>query len=128
MILESRIYDLRSSMSDNFFQSSYNKLVQSIKGQQLNAATAIIFVTRAMQIIEESKSLSGPEKKQIVLDLIVKLITETPMKDEPKALLLSLPYSSIIDQIVAATKNQLKINEVVDEVKKQGKACGCFGK
>lgn len=113
--------------TNNFFQQSYDKLIQAVKNQPLNAATAINFVTKAMQIVEEGKNLSGPEKKQIVTDLITKLINEAPLKDDVKSLLLVLPYSSIIDTIVAATKNQLKINEVVNEVKKDAKGCGCFG-
>lgn len=112
--------------SANFFQQSYDELVKTVKNQPLNALTAINFVTKAMQIVEKGKDLNGPEKKQLVIDLIIKLINETPLDDALKANLRALPYSAIIDTIVAATKSQLKINDVVADMK-EGKACGCFG-
>lgn len=108
------------------FQPTYEKLVAIVKNQTLNPATSIIFITHAMQLVEQLKSLSGPEKKQLVIELMVKLIRESPLSDDVKALLYALPYASIIDSIIAASKNQLKINEVVSEIK-TGKACGCFG-
>lgn len=109
-------------------QQLYDKFIASVKNQPLNATTAITFVTRAMQLVEGDEILSGPEKKQAVIDLITRLINETPLGAEEKALLLALPYGSIIDHVVAATKNQIKINGVVAKVEDKAKACGCFGK
>lgn len=113
--------------SADFFTTSYNTLVQAVKNQPLNADTMINVVTKAMQIVETAQSMTGPEKKQAVIALITKLINDSAsLSADVKTALLALPYSTIIDTIVAATKSQFAIN-LENAIESKCGGCGCFG-
>ncbi len=87
-----------------------------------------IFVAKAMKVVnEQCPELHGFEKKDIVLDIVYKLIDTMPIQDEDRQKLLQyvvpiLPQ--LVDIIVAAAKGHIMIKYDDDDVAYSG--C-CFG-
>ena len=88
-----------------------------------------------MGLVERQKQLSGPQKKQAVIDVVNRLVDEIPAEAEEKAAIMSaiqLLLPSLIDTIVSVSLGELDINGdgriSGDELQTAGKAClkKCF--
>ena len=111
----------KKAISKDVFDQAYDQVTQQIKSRQFRAADIVPFAVLAMQIVEKFPNLSGPDKKDLVIRLAQRLVDDyVPQKEEEivrAAVDALLP--AVIDQIVAASKGQLKLN--------LAKVRGCFG-
>ena len=111
----------------DIFAQAYDELTARIKDRQFKASDLIHLATVGMEIAETYVGLSGPQKRDLVVRLVERLIQDYAPEESQELLLSStqLLLPSIIDQIVAASKGQLGLN--LDQLIKSG-GCGCFGK
>ena len=97
------------------FNTCLSLLKNKLKGKELCFENMMIFVRHAMEVAEGTKK-KGVEQKKLAIDLVKKIIEDSPISDEKEKLLLNICdmglLSSTIDLIVAASKGQLDINVV----------------
>ena len=111
---------------DTALDTIYNQIKQSIVAEQLNQASIILIATNAMVLVERVPGLTGLERKELVLQVLRKLIGDL-VTDPAAAAALLLVVNNVlptaIDQIVAATNGKLDINKWWVNVKKN--LCCC---
>lgn len=106
-----------SHYSPETFVQVYDKIKQMILNKTFTSANWISLVVMAMELVEALPKLKGVEKRNLVVDLVTRLVQEVPMPEHDRILLTSLLASSlppIIDTIVQGSLGQLAINVVQD--------------
>lgn len=105
-----------------------DKLSESLENYTLDENNIIDYVVRIMTLVETNKSLSGFEKKAVVIEVLTRLVDKsTRLSDESKMHIKTLSrviVPGVIEGIVNATKGLLSINKKVEEVSK--KICCCL--
>lgn len=99
------------TISDELYES-----VKDLITEELNTAKVLGLVTNLMQFVDTYTGLSGEEKKDIVLQVIDRIIVDLP---NDNALKLARPIiPDIINTIINVDKRKIKI-----KVKKIWKKC-----
>ena len=114
-----------SHYNPEIFNQVYDKIKGMIVNKTFTLGNWIILVTMCMEVVEVVPILHGVEKRNLVVDLIAKLITEIPMSDEDRsavAVLIRTSLPSIIDVIVQGTLGQLAVN-LAEKVEEGAKKC-----
>ena len=108
-------------------QSAVNQVYDSIKAmiisKQFNASSFVTLVTMVMQLLGGLTQLTGPQKKDVAIQVITKLVQEIPIPgidQETATALINTTLSKMIDFIIAAANGQFNFTQIVEEVK------GCF--
>lgn len=108
------------------FAQAYELVKSQISNKRLRSQDILPFAVLAMQIVEKFK-ISGPKKKELVVQLALQLVEDfvseknkANMKFAVKTLL-----PPTIDQIVAASKGQLDLNPLVQNL---SSCCGLVRK
>ena len=105
-----------------------DKLSESLENYTLDENNIIDYVVRIMTLVETNKSLSGFEKKAVVIEVLTRLVDKsTRLSDESKTHIKTLSrviVPGVIEGLVNASKGLLSINKKVEEVSK--KLCCCF--
>ncbi len=101
---------------------AFEELKSMIVGKDLDLANIVIVASSAMKIVEHIKELDGPQKKQMVVELVNRIVDELVPEDKQDALKLFIQFTlpTVIDQVIAATKGKMDINVITK------KASGCF--
>jgi hypothetical protein len=93
--------------------SSYEEVKRHITIKDVKPSNIMIMLTRAMSVVDRVKGLSGPEKKEVVVHLVRRLLDEIPGDSEEKGLLraaVELILPPLIDTLVAASRGKLDLN------------------
>lgn len=95
----------------------YDEVKSSIQQSQVSATTMIVVVGQLIRIVEKTKTdppLKGEQKKQLVIVLLTRLISELPLEADVKAYLdnifVPLLLPSIIDNLCSLNVQSLKAN------------------
>lgn len=97
----------------------YHELVEDFKEREINMSNWMSIVTRVMQDVEKVKNLSGPEKKDLVIQITIKIFKKLNIQDETlKPLFTHSTLSSVIDTLISTSKNKVKLNTKVNAQKK----------
>lgn len=100
----------------------YHDLVEDFKEREINMSNWMSIVTRVMQDVEKVKNLSGPEKKDLVIQITIKIFKKLNIQDETlKPLFTHSSLSSVIDTLISTSKNKVKLNTKVNAQKKNKK-------
>lgn len=122
---------------ENFFEECFDDLFDQaqkiVEKRGLNMKNIVFIVTHLMQVVEKMEGLSGPDKKELVIDVIDKIIEISDLDDELKSSLQTFIDSTLpstIEVIVSASKNQLNLNKVVKRGSKilDAMKCKCLSK
>lgn len=93
---------------------------ESIKSKKINQSTIISIIVIAMQLINKNNSITGYEKKQLVLQVIKEVINTQDSLDQTDKMSLNILVdtvgSNMIDNLIAASKGKLNL-------KKNNKCC-----
>lgn len=92
------------------FDACYKSLKPLFTGEETTTDQMIEMVKSAMQFVERYNLRSGADKKDIVLKLIRQIIFESDISQENKRILMFIPYGTIIDSLVDATRGGLQLN------------------
>jgi hypothetical protein len=99
-----------TTMIENFAQT----LIESFKDKHIDENNIIDFVVKAMMLVETHKKLSGQDKKNVVIKMLLRL-TEITTLDENRKLSLKFLIDTLapnmIDTIVSASKGVLNLNK-----------------
>lgn len=99
------------SINEEIFNTSYRLLTSKIRSP-MTPENMMIYVKLAMELTEITE-LKGAEQKQLVIDIIRKVVEDNANKDYKKLcedFIDSGTLSQTIDIIVDATKGRLNIN------------------
>lgn len=87
----------------NVLYSKLKKIIED-KGQTINAATILIIIDTSMKLASEYKTLSGLEKKAIVITVVKKLIDESNLSEQDQQVL-----DIIVENLLDVAIDQLYI-------------------
>jgi len=110
----------------NIFDELYAKIKGMIANKEFNAGNWISLVTMSMEMVETIPHLTGHQKRELVVDLVTKLVGEIPMAEEQRKLvqsILSTALPVIIDVVCDSSLGVYAINLIDDA---QQKCHGCF--
>jgi len=103
------------------FEIAYNTFSQKMDGKLIKPENIMIYVKYAMEIAELT-NLKGAEQKQLVIDIIRKIVKESQLSVEDESICLDFidsgTLSQTIDIIVDATKGRLAINKPISLAKR----------
>jgi hypothetical protein len=90
------------------------ELNKRIDGLNIDQKSIVLITKYAMEIVEAT-SLKGDAQKKMVLEMLKKVIQDSPLSNEEKEVCTKLVDDGTIDQIidlvVDASKGELKINK-----------------
>lgn len=112
-----------SAVVDAAVNQVYDNIKSMIVNKQFNASSFVTIVTMVMQLLTQFPQLTGPQKKNVAIQVITRLVQEIPIPgiDQPTAaLLINTTLSTMIDAVIAAANGQFNFTQIVEEVK------GCF--
>lgn len=112
----------------NIFDEVYGKIKGMIANKQFNAANWISLVTMSMEMVETIPHLTGHQKRELVVDLVTKLVGEIPMAESDRQLvqtILATALPVMIDVICDSSLGEYAINLIDDA---QEKCHGCIAK
>jgi hypothetical protein len=113
----------------------YGQVKDRIILKDVKPSNVMIMLTYGMTAVEKQKGLTGPEKKEVVVHLVRRLVGEIPGDDEDKVALqaaVELLLPPLIDTLVAASRGKLDLNKdgvvTADEVSQTTASCWrmCF--
>jgi Ni,Fe-hydrogenase maturation factor len=98
-----------------------NQLKSGFNQYSLSENNVIDYVMRVMNLVEMNNKLSGFEKKAVVIEVINKLLDESPnLTPEAKTslkLIVNVVVPNVIEAVVSATKGNTNINKLLSEKK-----------
>jgi len=104
------------------------KLSENLENYTLDENNIIDYVIRIMTLVETNKTLSGFEKKAVVIEVLTRLVDKsTRLTDENKSslkLIIRVMVPGVIEGIINATKGLISVNKKVEETAK--KFCCCL--
>jgi hypothetical protein len=115
-----------SKYNINVFDELYAKIRGIIANKEFNAGNWISLVTLSMEMVETLPHLTGRQKRDLVVDLVTKLVGEIPMAENQRATvqaILGTALPAIIDVICDSSLGVYAIN-LIDQA--QEKCHGCF--
>ena len=99
------------------YDAALMKLQSTLKDRNIEVSPKTItqIVKIAMEIVEATK-LKGKEQKVLVERIVRKIVTDAPLDDSKKSIVVSMLdegiVGDVIDLVVSATKGELDINSV----------------
>ena len=103
------------------FEVAYNTFSQKMDGKLIKPENIMIYVKYAMELVELT-NLKGAEQKQMVIDIIRKIVKESNLSVENESICLDFiesgTLSQTIDIIVDATKGRIDINKPTSLIKR----------
>lgn len=106
------------NMGESIFEELYSlaKWALNEKEGVISITNVINLVTSTMESAERFRDISGPQKKEVVVNVLDKLVEEIPATQDDKPAIqysIKLLLPNIIDSIVSATKGQLDLNRTL---------------
>ena len=95
------------------FENLYTYIV-SVHSEKLNASNIIIIATELMQIVEKYKTLTGIQKKTLVINVVKKLVNtqfNTPEDKRAMELIIDFTLPIVIDNLISAINGNLKFDK-----------------
>jgi len=108
------------SSTESVLDTVYNQIKHLLGGKQIDASNWMLLVTIGMQAVETVPSLSGTDKKDLLIKAINLIISDLNL-DDALVPIIQNTVSGLIDTVASAAKGEFDINKVVVKVKK-----GCF--
>lgn len=100
---------------DTKFINLYQTVISVLNGQSLNLINISTVLINLMEEVEKIKTLSGDEKKSLVLSVIQYTINESSLHDNEKIILnqvCNLLIPEIINIIITSSKNGYNLNTI----------------
>ena len=106
---------VEKSVEEIIFNEALKGLNVKLKDTEINVSTIMTVVKFTMEAVELTK-VKGKKQKDLAVKLIKKIVKDAPISDEKEKLLLDMleedVVGSTIDLVVAASRGQIKINQV----------------
>lgn len=109
------------------YDLAYDRFKKLTEGRKIDAGNIIVFVTLAMEIANQFTEFQGFEKKELVLELMDRLVDEMPMDEEDRQIIqthFKVTLERTIDILISAAGGRLELG---DEVSQPVGCFPCFG-
>lgn len=107
------------------FDEIYSKVLKMIKTKSVNASDLVTITTYAMMVVQKYPGLTGPEKKQTVTDVVIKIVNESGLlnpEDQAAAnMFIEITLTIIIDTIKSAYNHDFDLKKI------KANWCSCLG-
>jgi len=93
-----------AQLVEKLYVEFYQSVKDLLQKDGVSASNVIILIDQAMRVVGKSKTLEGPEKKALVITLVQRLIEESNLKPEDRAVVRLLAERALdptIDQLFA---------------------------
>jgi hypothetical protein len=114
---------------ENLTTVVYDRLRGMITHKQVTVSNIVAIVTLAMQLVQQYVTLTGQQKKYIVIHVINKLVAEIPMSDDDRLAvqaLVSTTLDKTIDYVISVATGEVDLLGQIEETVGRCKAmCGC---
>jgi hypothetical protein len=99
------------NMNTEYFDKCYNSVVQTLNMNisQIELRNIVPIITMAMTIVQTFKKLNGAEKKDLVIDVVQKLIRDSDHNEHLENALIQVVDNighPLIDTLIMATKGK----------------------
>ena len=105
------------------FDKIYNEVLEGIHTKDVDASDLVVIATSAMQIVQGYPTLTGADKKRLVIDVLTKLVSDSGLvsaeQQEAARAFIQHSLPNMIDMVVNAYQHKIKL-------KKVGQRCGCI--
>ena len=107
-------------------ESITTKVTKELKRgtNDLSITNVSVVVSKAVEVVD-TEAVSGPEKKEIVINSLNRLIRDSKMTRDNKQrlnMVVDTVVPQMIDVVVKASKGELNVNKQVEKI-----ARGCLG-
>jgi hypothetical protein len=95
------------------FEHLYSYVI-SVHSEKLNASNIIAIATELMQVVEKYKTMTGSQKKTLVINVIKKLVNSRVDDESDKKTLntiIDLTLPTVIDNLVDAMNGNIKFDK-----------------
>lgn len=100
--------------------------------QEMSVSDIPKIVIEVMQIVEKIKGISGIEKKQLVVEIVTKMVDDSDLAGNSEKFILPL-IPSLIDKLIEVDNGHLQINtsfkqnliKLFNKIKQLFKSCAC---
>lgn len=96
----------------------YDQLKSMIQNKTVNLSNIVNIASMAMQVIQQYTIVTGSQKKQVVMNVIGRLISEIPMAESDRAILQSVVNVTLdktIDLIIGIANGDINIMKTIDD-------------
>lgn len=90
------------------------QFINTVYNEKITAINIVLVTTQLVQLVEKYKSLTGYQKKMVVISVVKKLVnSQMNTEDDKRAMNTIIEYTlpSIIDNLVNAINGNLKFNK-----------------
>ena len=115
-----------TSDNSNLFTNCYTMFKDETRDIEITPANVSKVLAKAMKVVEISE-MKGTEQKKLAKDLVSKAVSELPDGEQKTVLTIILEndvLEDMVETIVLATKGELPINKIVQQIKTR--CCGLF--
>ena len=98
----------------------------AIVGRHFTATTFITLVTLVMQFVEKLVHVTGPEKKQVAINVIKQLVQEIPIEESQRQIIQTIVDTTlpkIIDFIISAANGEFDFTQIATMWKNMFPCC-----
>ena len=102
-------------MSQQDIQNVYNNVKKIFVDKSVDTANIVNLTVHTMQLVEVIPHLTGGDKKNIVIEVIKLLISDSPLDDNTKAaldLIVQTTLPILIDTIISASSGDFNFNTI----------------
>ena len=96
----------------------YHLVKDNIRGFDFDNTNVVILVTKVMTITGKVSTLTGMEKKNLVLSICERILDEDTTIDKEEQKFIHLTLHSLVDLMVDVSKGKLKLNNKLSNKKK----------
>lgn len=88
-----------------------NQIIKIYENRKIDKDSLIVLIVKVMELVEKTRE-SGPEKKQMVLDILSLVIDRSGLIEDKVQMhfLVTILAPSIIDNLIAAYKKQVNFS------------------
>lgn len=107
--------------SDPLTRKLYDTISETAR-DGVSTSNILNIITYSMATVEKFRGVPGPQKRDMVLQVIRRVVNEHAPAEDRDAInsMIALFGPGVIDSLVSATKGQLNINAIAKKVR------GCF--
>ena len=112
--LINKVLQLNEVNSDDEIDIIYTKVIQLFKNREINSNNWMMLVINVMQCVEDVDDLNGNEKKELAIEVIIKIIPQLNQQNNEivDKLLNRESLTTTIDLVISASKGQLDLNKI----------------
>ncbi len=103
----------------------YDEAKKLLVNGKVDPAGLLSLTAKIMELVERSPGLQGFEKKQVVIEVVKKLVDETDLSEEDNAkvdVIIETTLPMAIDVIVSASRGAFNLNNLRTKLRK---LCAC---